>query len=269
LSSSSRPPFENQFQSIELVTSGLADEIALRLAQGILEGEFAPGDPLSQSELCTRFGVSRTPVREALRKLQAQNLVVVRTNRGATVRVPTRIELEEAWIVRAELESFGCELACARMTPDLLEELAMAQERIERAEEALTSEQADGNLHAELTGKIVVGNELFHSTILRAASNSKLQSFCESLQSYLPKDYVWRAVEAANVTRLLNVDQHRQIYDALQRRDNGAARRAMRAHISQAGTVLIDYLSERGFWDARDRLAGAPGGTDGANRGHA
>jgi hypothetical protein len=68
---------------------------------------------------------------------------------------------------------------------------------------------------------------------------------------------------------LLNVDQHRQIYDALQRRDNAGARRAMRAHISQAGTVLIDYLSERGFWNTRDRLAGAPGATAGANRGSA
>jgi DNA-binding GntR family transcriptional regulator len=268
LSSSSGPSFDRR-QSIELVTSGLADEIALRLAQGILEGEFAPGDPLSQSELCTRFGVSRTPVREALRKLQAQNLVVLRTNRGATVRVPTRRELEEAWIVRAELESFGCELACAKMTPQILEQIAMAQGQIEAAEEALAAEPAGSDLDADLSAKIVAGNELFHSAILRAAHNSNLQSLCETLQSYLPKDYVWRAIRASNVTRLLNVDQHRDIYDALQRRDNGGARRAMNTHISQAGSVLIDYLVARGFWTTGDRFGGRPRERDSLNRGHA
>jgi DNA-binding FadR family transcriptional regulator len=74
----------------KVVATGLADEIAFRLQAAILDGEFPPGTHLQQDELCARFGVSRTPVREALRKLQAQHLVDLVPNKGATVRTPSR-----------------------------------------------------------------------------------------------------------------------------------------------------------------------------------
>ena len=70
----------------EIVPTSLADEIAFRLQAAILDGVFPPGTHLYQEEICARFGVSRTPVREALRKLQAQHLVVVVPNKGAKVR---------------------------------------------------------------------------------------------------------------------------------------------------------------------------------------
>src|SRR4051794_27444888 len=114
-----------------LTPTSLADEIAFRLERGILEGEFPPGTHLFQDELCSRFGVSRTPVREALRKLQAQHLLVLTPNKGATVRVPTRVDLEEIYAVRAELEGFAAELAAAHVTDEMLERLRAAQQVIE------------------------------------------------------------------------------------------------------------------------------------------
>jgi DNA-binding GntR family transcriptional regulator len=74
-------------------TSSLADEIAFRLESAIVAQQLPPGTRLRQEELCERFGVSRTPIREALRKLQAQRLVVLTPNKGATVRIPTRKEI--------------------------------------------------------------------------------------------------------------------------------------------------------------------------------
>jgi DNA-binding GntR family transcriptional regulator len=105
-----------------IVTTSLADEIAFRLETAILDGLYPPGSRVPQEELCERFAVSRTPVREALRKLQAKNLVVVVPNKGATVRLLSRKELLDIYDVRAELEGFSCELAAAlvpyRDSPD-------------------------------------------------------------------------------------------------------------------------------------------------------
>ena len=106
-----------------IVTTGLADELAFRLETEILDGRYPPGTRLPQEELCERFAVSRTPVREALRKLQAKNLVVVVPNKGATVRLLGRKELLDIYDVRAELEGFSCELAAARITDRCITEL--------------------------------------------------------------------------------------------------------------------------------------------------
>src|SRR5882757_3109746 len=111
-------------------TRSLADEIAFRLEAAILARELLPGAKLRQEELCQRFGVSRTPVREALRKLQAQRLVVMVPNRGAAVRLPTRKEVEEVYDLRAELEAFACELACQRAGPETDAELTRAVEAL-------------------------------------------------------------------------------------------------------------------------------------------
>src|SRR3712207_1750546 len=120
-----------------VVATGLADEIAFRLQAAILDGEFAPGTHLQQDDLCARFGVSRTPVREALRKLQAQHLVDLVPNKGATVRTPSRDELSEVYVLRAELEALAAELAATRITPAGLAALDQAQAAMESAVEEL------------------------------------------------------------------------------------------------------------------------------------
>src|SRR3990170_2322132 len=93
-----------------------ADEIALALEDEIVSGAIEPGTVLRQEQLSERFGVSRTPVREALRRLAALGLVSFVPNRGVRVRALSREELREAFLVRAELESLATEVATPRMT---------------------------------------------------------------------------------------------------------------------------------------------------------
>ena len=95
--------------------TSLADEIALCLQRDILDGRIALGERLAQDELCARFEVSRTPIREALTKLQSSGLVSLRPNRGAIVRTPPRREVQEVYELRAELEGFAAERAAARI----------------------------------------------------------------------------------------------------------------------------------------------------------
>ena len=117
-------------------TSSLADEIAFRLESAIVAQQLPPGTRLRQEELCERFGVSRTPIREALRKLQAQRLVVLTPNKGATVRIPTRKEIEEVYELRGELEGFAAELACKFASAESDLELARTIEVVKRRKRA-------------------------------------------------------------------------------------------------------------------------------------
>ena len=95
-----------------------ADDLALALEEAIVSGEIAPGTVLRQEQLSEQYQVSRTPVREALRRLAALGLVSFVPNRGVRVRTLSREELREAFLVRAELESLATELATPRITAD-------------------------------------------------------------------------------------------------------------------------------------------------------
>lgn len=232
----------------QVVTKGLADEIAFRIQAAILEGEFPPGTHLQQDELCSRYGVSRTPVREALRKLQTQHLVDVVPNKGATVRTPTRQELSDVYQLRAELEGFAAELAAAAFDADDLIALDAAQDEMDR----IVAQQRGGQLtEAEeptFNSRITTANETFHGVIHAAAGNERLVRYLEDLQSYFPKDYVWRAVRSADESQAIEVEEHLEIRVALAAQDGAAARRAMSAHIEHAGRLLLSYLDSHGFW---------------------
>ena len=231
-----------------IVTSSLADEIAFRLQAGILDGSYPPGTHLLQDELCARFGVSRTPIREALRKLQAQHLVVVVPNRGAKVRVPNREELIEVYAVRAELEGFASELAAGLAGPETFAALDDAQARIDEAVAELESSKVEPDGEAAFHRRLASGNENFHAAIYRAAHNVRLQRIIEDLQSFFPKDYVWRAMRSSEELHEIHYEEHRRIRGALAAGEGASARREMTHHILHARAVLLDYLDEHGFW---------------------
>src|SRR3954466_8539940 len=109
-----------------------ADEIALVVEEAIVSGELPPGTVLRQEQLSERFNVSRTPIREALRRLAALGLVSFVPNRGVRVRTLSRDELWEAFLVRAELESLATEIAATKMTEEALTELGAAERGFER-----------------------------------------------------------------------------------------------------------------------------------------
>src|SRR6266487_4174609 len=107
-----------------------ADDIALVIEEAIVAGELEPGTVLRQEQLSEQFNVSRTPIREALRRLAALGLVSFVPNRGVRVRTISREELHEAFMVRAELESLATEVAASKFTPeDLAEQLAKSARR--------------------------------------------------------------------------------------------------------------------------------------------
>lgn len=234
-----------------IVATSLADEIAFRLETAILDGRYPPGSRLPQEELCERFAVSRTPIREALRKLQAKSLVVVVPNKGATVALLSRKELLDIYDVRAELEGFSCELAGARITDRCIAELDAAQSELEDAVRLLDPAGADDATEAGIALRMKHANDWFHTAIHQTAGNAPLLQVIKDLGDRCPKDYISRALRASPEVRDLNVDEHRRIRAALGAGDGRAARLAMRDHIMHARTVIAAYLDAQGFWGER------------------
>src|SRR5690349_24898782 len=118
-----------------------ADDLALALEEAIVAGEIAPGTVLRQEQLSEQYSVSRTPVREALRRLAALGLVQFIPNRGVRVRTLSREELREAFLVRAELEALATEIAARKIGVEGLRELEQAERTFARITRELRSRE--------------------------------------------------------------------------------------------------------------------------------
>jgi DNA-binding GntR family transcriptional regulator len=232
--------------SERIALTSYADEIAFRLEAEILDGAYAPGSHLMQEEICARFGVSRTPVREALRKLQAQNLVDLIPNKGARIRVIPLSELGEVYAVRAELEGYAASLAAAVFSRDQVAALESIQSQLEAvvASFKLPARQrpAESFINAQLTRF----NEEFHGVIRGVAGNALLDRLVLDLQKRFPKDYVWKTIHSADQIETINVSEHRQILAALRLNDAESARGSMSEHVRNSGRLVLGYLQERG-----------------------
>jgi DNA-binding GntR family transcriptional regulator len=214
-----------------------ADEVALELEQAIVAGDVPPGSVLRQEELSERFHVSRTPVREALRRLSALGLVSFEPNRGVRVRSLSERELYEAFLVRAELESLATELAALKRTPADVEELDAAERRFEELTRRLRHE--NGEDRYALTGDWVRANHAFHDVIYRIADVPMVEQIAKSARRTFSGQAVW-APGDATVDELYerNVQQHRAIREAVAAGSAAGARALARDHVLSSFELL-------------------------------
>jgi len=124
--------------------SALVDRLAATLQARMVSGELVSGTRLRQEALAEEFGVSRTPIREALRKLQASGLVELQPNRGALVRGPSSREIRDAYEVRAELEGLAAELAAERIQHAQVDGLHEAQSEFRETLARMMRVRSDG-----------------------------------------------------------------------------------------------------------------------------
>ncbi len=225
-----------------------ADDLAIALEQAIVRGEFAPGQVLRQEELSERFGVSRTPVREALRRLAALGLVSFEPNRGVRVRTLSRDELRQAFLVRAELESLATELATPRMGAEELEALAAAEERYVAITARMRDRSRSEEERAALTGEWLAANYAFHDVIYEAADAPLVGRIARSARRTFLGQAVW-APGGPEMDELYqrNVAQHRAILDAIAAGSAPGARALAREHVIDSGhllEVILDHVAE-------------------------
>lgn len=226
----------------------LVDKLAADLQARVLSGALPSGSRLRQSTIAAEFGVSRTPVREALRKLQAGGLIELQPHRGAVVRGLSAREIRDAYEVRAELEALSAELAATRIRHDQLERLHAVQARfhdgLDRTVAAREGGETQGSdvERAEIWGR---ANDEFHQTIQQASGNLVLATTLAQLHQGFPRDLSRIVLSESTPLLRENVREHEQILEALTARDPVRAREVMRSHVRHAGQLVTLRYEQR------------------------
>lgn len=221
------------------------ERVAGAIQAQVLSGAVPVGTRLRQEALAAKFGVSRTPVREALRQLQATGLVELLPNRGAIVRGPSAREIREAYEVRAELEALAAELAAERISDRDLLRLREAQELFRKSVTTLIARRAQRPAPWKEASVWVQANDLFHQAILDAAGNGRLDNMIADLHRSFPRNLTWAPLSESSRLLEENVEQHQGILEAIERRDPKEARRRMVEHVRSAGELVSLHFEQR------------------------
>lgn len=206
----------------------LHEELVERLQIMIVEGVLQPGNKVAERELCEKLGVSRTPMREALKVLAADGLLTLEPNRGARVRAITVAELEEAFQVMGALEALAGELACQHISDAQLIELKQSHVDMLACYEAQDIQSYFQH------------NQRIHEIIMEATGNELLNSTYRSLAVRVRRT---RYMANLNVDRWKDaVNEHEQILAAIDNRDGPALGKILKNHMANKFTSIKQWL---------------------------
>jgi DNA-binding GntR family transcriptional regulator len=201
------------------------------IRSGITAGIYPSGLHLRSADLATRLGISRTPVREALRRLHAEGLVEFFANRGAFVAGSSPQDVDEVFNLRVVLESYAAELSARRFTEEQISQLAVWTEEMESCASRPTRDTA-GLTHA---------NDSFHAAIISTAANRRLSAM---IASVVEMSWVARTFSIYSDADLAaSITHHREMIKAFSVRDEVWAAALMRGHIRAAYHVFRSSVS--------------------------
>ena len=217
---------------VESEPPSLHADIVSQLRDFIVEGRLAPGSRIPERELCEKFGISRTPLREALKVVAAEGLIELLPNRGARVRQFSETDIRNLFEVLSGLDFLAGRLACARITDDAV-----------AAIEKMHLEMYTHYLRRELTDYFRI-NQKIHQAIVDAAANPVLSANFTSLNSI-----VRRLRYSANLVHRDRLGdamrEHEQIVDALKRRSADELGLLMFQHMRGKCDAVCEYLREQ------------------------
>ena len=197
----------------------LREVVFKTLRQSILTGELKPGERLMEIHLAEKLGVSRTPIREAIRKLELEGLVTMIPRRGAEVAKISEKNLKDVLEVRTCLDSLAVRLACQRITDEQIDDLAT------KTGEATAITKADVKLH---------------DVIVRATGNERLQQMINTLSEQMYR-YRFEYIKDSAYHALL-IEEHRRIYESIAARDEERAVAEITQHIENQLYTIRKHL---------------------------
>lgn len=206
----------------------LRDVVFNTLRQAILTGEMKPGERLMEIHLANKLGVSRTPIREAIRKLELEGLVIMIPRRGAEVAQITWKNLKDVLEVRRALDVLAIELACERMTQDEIVSLYQACEKFKEA-----TKTQDARIIAE-------ADVALHDIIVASSRNDRLVQLVNNLAEQMYRYRFEYIKDASQHERL--VQEHYDMYQSILRKDKESAARAVKKHIDNQEQAIIKQL---------------------------
>lgn len=208
----------------------LRDQVLAALRKGIISGDYPPGERLTEDRLAEDFGVSRNPVREALRVAEAEGFVVILPRRGAVVASPSSATIADIFAVRERLEPLAARLAAERATPG---EVTTLRATLEQAR--LATEHHDLRRVAEL-------NSSLHLQILEISGNPWLSSIAKAL--YLHVQWVFQMTVQVRAPH--SWDEHIKLVDAIGSGDGELAEVVALSHVGAASKAAHDTAAGDG-----------------------
>ena len=213
----------------------LRDVVFENLRDAIITQVLKPGERLMEIQLADEMGVSRTPVREAIRKLELEGLVVMVPRKGAYVAGVSMKDIHEVYEVRSALEMLAVTLAAERIRDEELN--ALEQQVLRESEEEAKKDGSD-------LDNIIYIDSSFHDIIYQAARNQRLVQFVNILQEQLQR---FRAASLARPGRSKTaLEEHKQIVEALSERNGELASKLAQEHIENAENAMIASMKEKG-----------------------
>lgn len=206
----------------------LRDVVFNTLRQAILRGELKPGERLMEIQLANKLGVSRTPIREAIRKLELEGLVLMIPRRGAEVAEITEKSLRDVLEVRDALEVLCVDLACDRISPDGIDKLKEAAKEFEMA------------LHGGDVTEYAEADVKFHDIIYLATDNQKLIQLLYNLREQMYR-YRVEYLKRKEFHPIL-LEEHEHIIKCIEQKDKEAAKIAISTHIENQARTVSDTI---------------------------
>mgnify|MGYP002146122192 FL=1 len=213
----------------QTLTAAVAD----RLRDKILRGELREGEQLRQHAIAAEFDVSRIPLREAFRQLEAEGLIKIIDHRGAVVSALSPDEIEELFEIRAALEGVTLRQAVPRLTD---EDLERAEKSLKAYEQALNDE-SDFDVWGELHWQ-------FHSTLYAAANRTRSLSLIQTINNNADR-YIRLHILFSRDAHRHSKDEHRAILELCRQRDAEAASQMLEQHISKAGRDMRVFIKQQ------------------------
>lgn len=210
----------------------LRDVVFNTLRQEILTGRLKPGERLMEIHLANKLGVSRTPIREAIRKLELEGLVIMIPRRGAEVAQITLKSLKDVMEVRCALDVLAIELACERMDAETLANLLAACENFSTA------------VQTKDTRKMAEADVAFHDIIVHSTGNTRLIQLVNNLSEQM---YRYRFEYLKDITSHEMLEkEHEEMYQSILKKDKVSAAEVVRKHIRNQEEAIIRQLRLEG-----------------------
>ena len=209
----------------------LRDVVFNTLREAILRGDLEPGERLMELQLASKLGVSRTPIREAIRMLEQEGLAITIPRKGAIVAGMTEKDMQDVLEIREALEELSVQVACDKITEEGIKKLAENKRLFEQS------------LETKNIKRMAEADVAFHDVIYQATDNPKLVNMLNNLREQMYRYRVEYLKDEENYKELLK--EHEAIYDGIVKRDKQAVTSMIRKHISNQVDAVKNIIREQ------------------------
>ncbi|MCI5874620.1 MAG: GntR family transcriptional regulator [Roseburia sp.] len=209
----------------------LRDVVFNTLREAILKGELKPGERLMELQLASKLGVSRTPIREAIRMLEQEGLAVTIPRKGAEVAKMTEKDMEDVLQIRDALDELAASIACEQITSEELDELRRTMREFEEYTKT-----------ADLK-RIAEADVRFHDIIYKATRNTKLENMLNNLREQMYRYRVEYLKDEKNYPVLIK--EHSEIVEGLSKKDKDKVTDAMHKHVENQVNAVKEIIREQ------------------------